>query len=74
MKFCIATVDYWESVGFDTTNWRKSTDGLKAMCHDKFARTLVNIKDNENVATYDIDSEEFAQIISNEFTDFEDEE
>lgn len=74
MKFCIATVAYWESVGFNPIDWRTSTDGLKAMCHEKFARTLVNIKDNEHVTTYDIDSEEFVRIIENEFTVLDEEE
>ena len=66
MKFSIATVEFWQSVGFDTTNWRKSTDGKKALVHDKFANTLVDLN-NENVITLDVDSEEFKQLIKNEF-------
>lgn len=66
MKFSIATVEFWQSVGFDTTNWRKSIDGTKALVHDKFARVLVDL-DNENVITLDVDSEEFKQIINEEF-------
>lgn len=73
MKFSIATITFWESVGFDTTNWRKSIDGLKALVHDKYARTLVDL-DNENVLTLDVDSQEFKEIIQNEFTKEEDEE
>lgn len=68
MKFSIAIMTFWESVGFDTTNWRKSTDGLKALVHDKYARTLVDL-DNENVLTLDVDSQEFKDIIENEFTE-----
>ena len=68
MKFSIATIEFWQSVGFDTTNWRKSIDGTKALVHDKFARVLVNL-DNENVITLDADSEEFKQIINEEFTE-----
>ena len=68
MNFSIATVEFWQSVGFDTTNWRKSIDGTKALVHDKFARVLVDL-DNENVITLDVDSEEFKQIIQDEFTE-----
>lgn len=69
MKFCIAPIAYWHAVGFDTEYWRTSTDGKKAMCHDKFAKTLVSLDGNEHVQTYDIDSEEFDQIIADEFTE-----
>ena len=68
MKFSIATVEFWQSVGFDTTNWRKSIDGTKALVHDKFASVLVDLN-NENVITLDVDSEEFKQIINDEFTE-----
>lgn len=67
MRFSVATISFWQSVGFDTTDWRTSTDGTKAMCHDKFARTLVD-DDNPSVQTYDIDSTEFKKIIETEFT------
>lgn len=68
MKFSIATVEFWQSVGFDTENWRKSIDGNKALVHAKFASVLVDL-DNENVITLDVDSEEFKQIINKEFTE-----
>ena len=68
MKFSIATVEFWQSVGFDTTNWRKSIDGTKALVHDKFARALVDLN-NENVVTLDVDSEEFKQIINEKFVE-----
>ena len=41
INFCIATVVYFESIGFDTTDWRKSTDGIKAIAHDRFIKILV---------------------------------
>ena len=68
MKFSIATVAFWQSVGFDTTHWRKSIDGTKALVHDKFAMALVSL-DDENIITLDVDSEEFKQIINEEFTE-----
>ena len=69
MNFCIAHIDYWHAVGFDTTYWRTSTDGTQAMCHDKFAMTLVQLEGNEHVQTYGIDSEEFKLIVEEEFTE-----
>lgn len=71
MKFCIAPITFWQSVGFDTENWRTSTDGLKALCHDKFAQTLVPDA-NEHVQILDIDSDEFKHVIATEFTKEED--
>ena len=68
MKFSIATVEFWQSVGFDVSNWRKSIDGTKALVHAKFAMALVDLN-NENVTTLDVDSEEFKQIINEEFTE-----
>ena len=68
MKFCIATIAYWNLVGFDTEHWRQSNDGLKALVHDKFARTLVpNVDENENVQVYDIDSQEFRDLLQTEW-------
>lgn len=68
MKFCIATIAYWNLVGFDTEYWRQSNDGLKALVHDKFARTLVPDADNnENVQVYDIDSQEFKDLLQAEW-------
>lgn len=69
MKFCIAKVDFWESVGFNPYGWRKSSDETKAICHYKFAEKLVsNIEKNRNIDTYDIDNEEFNDILTKEFT------
>ncbi len=71
MNFSIATVVFWESIGFDTTNWRKSVDGLKALVHDKFAAALADIESNPNILTLDVDCEEFKQLILDEFTEQE---
>lgn len=49
------------------TYWFTSTDGLKAMCHDKFAKMLVNVDGNEHVQTFDIDTVEFKVIIASEY-------
>ncbi len=71
MNFCIATINYWHSVGFGTSDWRHSTDGLKAICHEKFSQALVEVENNSNVKTYNIDSNEFKAIIADEFTEIE---
>ena len=68
MYFCIATVAFWRSVGFDTTYWRTSTDGLKAICHAKFAQTLVDIEGHEKVETFPDDSQVFKDRLATEFT------
>lgn len=73
MNFSIATIQFWNSVGFDTEYWRTSNDGLKAMCHSKYAETLVNL-DNENILTLDRDSQAFQDLMREEFTVHEDEE
>jgi hypothetical protein len=69
MRFCISTIDFWNSIGFNVSNWRKSSNGLKALCHDKFAEVLIeNIEDNEDIEIYNIDDESFIQILDDEFT------
>lgn len=68
MKFCIATIAFWQSVGFDTEQWRKSNDGTKALVHDKFAKALVaDVDTNENVLTLDVDSQEFNDLLQAEW-------
>lgn len=67
MNFSIALITFWNSVGFDTEHWRKSTDGTKALCHSRFAETLIDL-DNPNVLTLDVDSQEFKDLIRDEFT------
>ncbi len=75
MEFCIATVAYWQSVGFDCTNWRKSVDGTKTMVHSEYARVLVDVKDNPNIATYLAPSLEFTELLNSpEWTEVEEDE
>lgn len=64
MEFCIATVAFWESRGFDCTNWRKSVDGTKAMVHIGHARILVpDVRENLQVQIYVSPSPEFAELL-----------
>lgn len=59
-------------MGFDTSGWRTSLDGTRALCHDKFAQTLVgNVEGDTRINIYDIDNIEFKNIINDEFTELE---
>ena len=71
MKFSIATIEFWQSVGFDVSNWRKSIDGTKALCHTKYGIALAG-QYPDDIKTFDRDSEEFKLIMELEFgEDFE---
>lgn len=49
-KYIIATTEYFQSVGQSTTEWRKSLDLTKAICHIEIAEiTMNNLEDNENI-------------------------
>jgi hypothetical protein len=53
MDFCIATVAFWQSHGFDTSNWRKSIDGTLALVHRTYAEVLVpDIGELDEVQVY----------------------
>lgn len=65
MKFCIATIAYFENIGFDTTDWRKSIDGLKAIAHDRFIKILVpNYLSDENIIVLQCPSAELDEILN----------
>jgi hypothetical protein len=65
MKFCISTIQYFESVGFSTTDWRKSVDGTKAIVHLEYAQTLIpNIETDKNVQIYECPSDELNNLLS----------
>ena len=67
MNFCISTVAYFESLGFDTTEWRKSTDGTKAIAHDRFIKILVpNYSTDINIQTLVCPSDELDALLSSE--------
>ena len=65
MKFCIATISYWESKGYNPVNWRKSLDNTKALCHLEYAEILAKgLEGNENVQIYDVIDEQFQSILA----------
>lgn len=70
MKFAKGKASYFKSVGFLTDGWRHSIDGLNVLCHSEFAETLLGDLENDiNVTVYDIKSDEFKQLIQDEFTE-----
>lgn len=60
MKFAIAELSYFDSLGYDTSNWRKSLDGSKAVVHYEFAMILC---DESALDVYNHDDEEFKTIL-----------
>ena len=64
MKFAIATVAFWEALGYDTANWRKSNDGNQAITELKYAEILgVNLAENPEVKIYFGDSPELLGLL-----------
>lgn len=61
MKFAIGDLEYFNSLGFNTTHWRKSVDGTKAMAHSEFVLTLA---DKEQLEIYDIQGEDFRALLA----------
>lgn len=64
MKFAIATVAFWEALGYDTANWRKSNDGNQAITELKYAEILgVNLAENQEVKIYFGDNPELIRLL-----------
>jgi hypothetical protein len=54
MEFAIATLQFWNSVGFDTSYCRKSVDGTLAIIHLQYALILVpDARTNSNITIYE---------------------
>ena len=67
MEFCIATVAFWQSHGFDTSNWRKSIDGTLALVHKTYAAVLVpDIGELDEVQVYRSPSAELDGVLGGE--------
>ena len=63
MKFAIGSLEYFNSLGFNTEHWRKSVDGTLAMVHYDFAKVLC---DDSQLEIYQHDSQEFEAILNSE--------
>lgn len=65
MKFCIATVQYFQEHGFDTADWRKSIDSTKAIVHMEYAQTLIpGVETDINVKVYECPSIELTNLLN----------
>lgn len=65
MKFAIAPVSYWDSLGFSTVNWRKSANGTQAVCHLDYAEKLgLNLYSQPQVQIYDSIDKDFTDLLS----------
>jgi hypothetical protein len=65
MEFAISTIDYFTSKGFDTTKWRKSSDGTKALVHLEYAMTLIpNARNDNNILIAESPSQGFTNLLN----------
>ena len=65
MEFCIAPVAFWQSCGFDVSNWRKSVDGTLALVHRTYALGLVpDVDEREEVQVYRSPSAELDGVLN----------
>ena len=69
MTFAIASTEYYKSLGFDTTHWRKSVDGTQAVVHYD---TVEHVADVDKLTLYRHDDKSFRDVMqSDEWTEVE---
>lgn len=67
MNFAIGNTEYYDSLGFDTSHWRKSLDGTQSVVHYDTVQFLV---DESEIMVYRHDDEAFREVMmSKEWTD-----
>ena len=67
MEFAVAETSYFESLGFDTTHWRKSLDGTQSVVHFD---TVQFLADESEITLYRHDDEAFREVMmSKEWTE-----
>lgn len=67
MKFVIATITYFNNIGFDTADWRKSIDGTKAIVHENFVKVLLpSVETDINVQVLTCPSAELDALLNSE--------
>jgi hypothetical protein len=65
MKFCISTLTYFNSLGFDTVNWRISVDGTLAIAHENFISVLCpDYQSDVNITVYECPSDELTTLLN----------
>ena len=67
MNFAIGNTEYYDSLGFDTTHWRKSLDGTQSVVHYD---TVQFLADESEITLYRHDDEAFREVMmSKEWTE-----
>ena len=67
MNFAIGNTEYFNSLGFDTTHWRKSLDGTRSVVHYD---TVQFLADESEITIYRHDDEAFREVMmSKEWTE-----
>lgn len=60
MTFAIGKTDYYQSLGFDTTHWRKSLDGTQAVVHYD---TVQYVAEDSKITLYRHDDKAFKDVM-----------
>lgn len=60
MNFAIGDTEYYNSLGFDTTHWRKSLDGTLSVVHYD---TVQFLADDSKLTIYRHDDEAFREVM-----------
>ena len=63
MNFAIGNTEYYDSLGFDTTHWRKSLDGTQSVVHFD---TVQFLADESKITIYRHDDDEFREVMMSE--------
>ena len=72
MKFAIGNTEYFKSVGFDPSHWRKSLDGKQALVHYELVRYVA---DKNKITVYQHDAPDFVALMEgDEWSEQEDEQ
>ena len=72
MNFAIGNTEYYNSLGFNTTHWRKSLDGTQSVVHFD---TVQFLADESEITVYRHDDETFREVMmSKEWTEQVDED
>lgn len=67
MNFAIGNTEYFNTLGFDTTHWRKSLDGTQTVVHYD---TVQFLADESEITLYRHDDESFREVMmSKEWTE-----
>ena len=63
MNFAIGNTEYYDSLGFDTSHWRKSVDGTRSVVHYD---TVQFLADESEITIYRHDDKSFSDLMMSE--------